>query len=69
ISLSGSRNYLSLEFNAGRSTTLQVTFNRHPRRDHGVWVYDHKLYDDVSWVGKEFCLEVRRQRLRLGSRR
>jgi len=39
---------------------IQVSINRNPERDHGVWVYNPSLYDKVYEVGKKLGLQVKK---------
>lgn len=52
------RKYLYLWF--GEDGKIQVFFNVEPERDHGVWVYDQKLFDAVFEAGQESSLTVRK---------
>ena len=39
---------------------IQVSINRNPEYDHGVWVYNPSLYDKVYELGKKLGLQVKK---------
>ena len=50
------KDYLTLHV----SSKILVYFNKNPARDHGVYVRDPKLYDDIFEIGRRLGLKVKK---------